>query len=51
MPTFASSIPKPILAQSKQGISTKLKRSTFAATFLLGRLAALEMEGFRLEDI
>ena len=29
----------------------KLKRGTFAATFLLACLAALEMEGLRLEDI
>jgi hypothetical protein len=27
------------------------KRGTFAATFLLATLAALEMEGLRLEDI
>ena len=32
-------------------IAAKLKRGTFAATFFLGCLAALEMEGIRLEDI
>lgn len=29
----------------------KLKRGTFAATFLLACLAALEMEGIRLEEL
>jgi hypothetical protein len=29
----------------------KLKRGTFAATFFLAALAALEMEGMRLEDL
>jgi len=29
----------------------KLKRRTFVATFLLATLAALEMEGLKLEDI
>ncbi|HZZ62936.1 MAG TPA: DUF6471 domain-containing protein [Roseiarcus sp.] len=32
-------------------IASKLKRGTFAATFWLGCLAALEMEGLRLGDI
>jgi len=31
--------------------TAKLKRGTFAATFLLATLAALEMEGLKLEDI
>lgn len=32
-------------------IKAKLKRGTFPATFLLAAVAALEMEGIRLEDI
>ncbi len=32
-------------------IKAKLKRGTFAATFLVATLAALEMEGVRLEDL
>ena len=32
-------------------IKAKLKRGTFAATFLLAVLAALELEGIRLEDL
>jgi hypothetical protein len=39
------------LNETRDSIAAKLKRGTFAATFLLGCLAALEMEGFRLEDI
>lgn len=37
--------------ETKDSIAAKLKRGTFAATFLLATLAALEMEGLRLEDI
>ena len=37
--------------ESETTIKAKLKRGTFAATFLLATLAALEMEGFRLEDL
>jgi len=36
---------------SRDSIAAKLKRGTFAATFLLGCLAALELEGIRLEDL
>jgi len=32
-------------------ISNKLARGTFPATFFLVTLAALELEGIRLEDI
>jgi hypothetical protein len=39
------------LNETRDSIAAKLKRGTFAATFLLGCLAALEMEGIRLEDI
>jgi hypothetical protein len=37
--------------ETRDSIAAKLKRGTFAATFLIGVLAALEMEGVRLEDI
>lgn len=37
--------------ETEASITMKLKRGTFAATFLLASLAALEMEGLRLEDL
>jgi Domain of unknown function (DUF6471) len=37
--------------ETEAGITMKLKRGTFAATFMLACLAALELEGVRLEDI
>jgi hypothetical protein len=37
--------------ETESSIKAKLKRGTFAATFLLATLAALEMEGIRLEDL
>jgi hypothetical protein len=39
------------LSESEATIKAKLKRGTFAATFLLAALAALELEGIRLEDL
>jgi hypothetical protein len=39
------------LEETRNSIAAKLKRGTFAATFLLACLAALELEGVRLEDI
>lgn len=36
--------------ESETTIKAKLKRGAFAATFLLATLAAMEMEGMRLED-
>lgn len=39
------------LHETKASIANKLSRGTFAATFLLATLAALELEGVRLEDI
>jgi hypothetical protein len=39
------------LEETRDSIAAKLKRGTFAATFLLACLAALELEGVRLEDI
>jgi hypothetical protein len=37
--------------ETEDSIKAKLKRSTFAATFLFACLAALEREGMRLEDL
>jgi len=37
--------------ETTDSIKSKLARGTFAATFLLATLAAMEMEGVKLEDI
>lgn len=37
--------------ESETTIKAKLKRGAFAATFLVATLAALEMEGVRLQDL
>lgn len=37
--------------ETEASITMKLKRGAFAATFLLACLAALELDGVRLEDI
>ena len=37
--------------ETEASITNKLKRGTFAATWFLACLAALELEGVRLEDI
>ncbi len=39
------------LEETEASISSKLARGTFAATFLIATLAALEIEGLRVEDI
>ncbi len=39
------------LEETESGIASKLSRGTFAVTFFLATLAALEMEGVRLEDL
>jgi hypothetical protein len=39
------------LSETRDSIASKLKRGTFAATFLLACLAALGREGLRLEDV
>lgn len=39
------------LQETEDSITSKLSRGTFAATFFLATLAALEMEGVRLEDL
>lgn len=37
--------------ETRDSITAKLKRGTFPATWLIAVLAALELEGIRLEDI
>jgi hypothetical protein len=37
--------------ETEASIASKLSRGTFAATWLLATLAALELEGVRLEDL
>ncbi len=39
------------LQETEASITSKLARGTFAATFLLASLAALELVGMRLEDL
>jgi hypothetical protein len=39
------------LDETRDSVASKLKRGTFAATFLLACLAALELDDVRLEDI
>jgi hypothetical protein len=39
------------LTETRDSVAAKLKRGTFPATFLIACLAALELEGVRLEDI
>ncbi len=39
------------LEETETSITGKLARGTFAASFFLASLAALEMEGVRLEDL
>ena len=40
-----------VKGETVDSIKAKLKRGTFAATFLLAALAALELEGVKLEDL
>ncbi len=37
--------------ENAASLANKLSRGTFSATFLLATLAALELEGVRLEDL
>ena len=39
------------LEETEASITSKLARGTFAATFLLATLAALELDGMSLEDL
>ena len=48
---LAKRLKKHGLDETRDSVAAKLKRGTFAATFLLACVAALELEGVRLEDI
>ena len=48
---LAERLTKHGLEETEVGIASKLARGTFSATFLLATLAALELEGVRLEDL
>jgi hypothetical protein len=48
---LAARLKKHGLAETEASITSKLARGTFAATFFLACLAALELEGVRLEDL
>jgi hypothetical protein len=37
--------------ETENSIKSKLKRGTFAATFLIACLAAMELDGLNLEDL
>lgn len=48
---FAKEMRKHGLKETKASVTNKLARGTFPATFLLGALAALELDGIRLDDL
>jgi len=48
---LAKRLKKHGLEETESSITSKLSRGTFAATFFLATLAALELEGLRLEDL
>ena len=48
---LAKRLKKHGLDETKASVTNKLARGTFAATFLLGCLAALELNGISLEDV
>jgi hypothetical protein len=48
---MAKRLKKHGLEETEASITAKLSRGTFAATFFLACLAALELEGVRLEDL
>ena len=48
---LAKRLKKHGLDETRASVSATLKRGTFAATFLIACLAALELDGIRLEDI
>jgi hypothetical protein len=48
---LAARLKKHGMDETKASIAAKLARGTFAATFFLATLTALELEGIRLEDI
>ena len=48
---LAERLKKHGLQETEASITSKLNRGTFAAVFFLACLAALELEGVRLEDV
>jgi Domain of unknown function (DUF6471) len=48
---LAKRLKKHGLKETEAGITMKLKRGTFSATFMLACLAALELEAIALEEI
>ena len=48
---LAKRLKKHGLDETKASVTNKLARGTFAATFLFGCLAALELSGIDLEDV
>ncbi len=48
---LAKRLKKHGLQETKASVTNKLSRGTFPATFFLGVLAALELDGVRLEDV
>ena len=48
---LAERLKKHGLDETEASIANKLSRGTFAATFFLAALVALEVQGIRLEDI
>jgi hypothetical protein len=48
---LAARLKKHGLEETEASITAKLSRGTFQATFFLATLAALELEGVRLEDL
>jgi hypothetical protein len=48
---LATRLKKRGFAETEASITGKLNRGTFAATWFLAVLAALELEGVRLEDL
>jgi hypothetical protein len=48
---LAKRLKKHGLDETRDSVAAKLKRGTFAATFMLACLAALELDGVALEEI
>lgn len=48
---LADRLKKHGLAETESSITSKINRGTFAASFFLACLAALELDGLRLEEI
>jgi hypothetical protein len=48
---LAKRMKKRSFVETRISIASKLSRGTFASTFFLGALAAMEMKGVRLENV